>query len=168
MPARIKADSVDRDKLRKKLEMCIDPLSTEHHTDGIVNIATGEISSESVNVDKSVSIGEHQLQTFEASWPESFNSSLTKQIVTMSDSRRKIKLGEISLFDTNLIYSRVMELIGALYIDLKTVFQHELSPIQTSMFGDDGEMRITKSKSTLKQKLRLNTLPGHFSLQRAQ
>ena len=155
MTARIKADSVDRNKLRKKLEMCIDPLSIDHHTDCIVNIATGAISSESVNVDKSVSIGEHQLQAFKANWPESFKSSLTKQIVTMSDSRRKIKLGEISLFDTNLIYSRVMGLIGACNIDLKTVFQHELSPIPTSMFGDDGEMRITKSKSTLKQKLKV-------------
>ena len=87
MPARIKADSVDRDKLRKKLEMCIDPLSTDHHTDCIVNVATGAVSSESVNVDKSVSIGEHQLQAFKASYPESFNSSLTKQIVTMSDRR---------------------------------------------------------------------------------
>ena len=48
-------------------------------------------------------------------------------------------------------------------VDLKDVFSHELAPVSTSMFEDSGEMRITKSKSTLKRKLQVEqssrTLP---------
>jgi len=39
--------------------------------------------------------------------------------------------------------------------DLKELFSHELAPVPTSMFEDNGDMRITKSKSTLKQKLQV-------------
>ena len=48
-------------------------------------------------------------------------------------------------------------------VDLKDVFSHELAPVPTSMFEDSGDMRITKSKSTLKRKLQVQqssrTLP---------
>ena len=44
MPARKQADAVDREKLRKKLTTCIDPLQTEKHPNGLVNIVTGRLS----------------------------------------------------------------------------------------------------------------------------
>ena len=40
-------------------------------------------------------------------------------------------------------------------IDLQELFKHELSPVPTAMFDDDGEMRIAKSKSVLKNKLQI-------------
>lgn len=45
-----------------------------------------------------------------------------------------------------------MGLITKRYINLKKLFNHELAPLPTSMFNDNGEMRAT-SKSVLKRKL---------------
>ena len=65
--------------------------------------------------------------------------------------------------DTNLIYSRVMGLMSSRDVDFKYVFSHELAPVPISMFEDSGDMRITKSKSTLNRKLQVEqssrTLP---------
>ena len=38
---------------------------------------------------------------------------------------------------------------------IKDVFGHELAPVPTSMFDDTGDMRIAKSKSTLKNILQV-------------
>ena len=55
MPARKQADAVDREKLRKRLTTCIDHLQPEYHPNGLVNIVTGRLSPDVVNVDTSVS-----------------------------------------------------------------------------------------------------------------
>lgn len=60
--------------------------------------------------------------------------------------------------DTNLIYSRVIGLqASGLDVDVEDVFAHELSPVPTSMFTDEGKMRVAKSKSTLKQSLKVDS-----------
>ena len=51
MPARLKADVIDRDPIRTSLETCIDPLSTAEHSEHIVNVVSGTISPDSVNVE---------------------------------------------------------------------------------------------------------------------
>ncbi|XP_076061216.1 uncharacterized protein LOC143036996 [Oratosquilla oratoria] len=48
-----------------------------------------------------------------------------------------------------------MPLMRPREIDLKELFFHELAPVATSMFEDNGDMTITKSKFTLKQKLQV-------------
>ena len=45
MPARKQADAVDREKSRKRLTTCIDPLQPENHPNGLVNIVTGRPNS---------------------------------------------------------------------------------------------------------------------------
>ena len=55
MPARKQADAVDREKLRKRLTTCIDPLQPENRPNGLVNIVTGRLSPVVVNIDTSVS-----------------------------------------------------------------------------------------------------------------
>ena len=55
--ARKQSDVVDRDKLCKRLTTCIDPLQPVNHPNRIVNIVTGRLSPDVVNVDTSVSTG---------------------------------------------------------------------------------------------------------------
>ena len=76
----------------------------------------------------------------------------------MTVSRKKITVGPGSTFDTALIYTRVMGIAASRELDLKQVFQHELAPVPTSMFKDNGDMRITKTKSTLKNKLQVKQI----------
>ena len=40
-------------------------------------------------------------------------------------------------------------------VDIKKCLDYELAPVPTSMFTDEGEMRIAKSKSTLKTNLQV-------------
>ena len=120
-----------------------------------MNIVTGKIGPDKVNVDNAVHIGQTQMVSYESGWPETFNGTLSTKVVTMAVGKKSIKCGAGSTFDTQLIYSSVMGLMVSRNIDLHDVFNHELTPIPRSMFENSGEMRITKSKSTLKRNLQV-------------
>ena len=85
---RIMTDSVDREKIRKKLATCIDPLDPSSHPSGsIVNIVTGMISLASVNVDDSVQLDERLMRrSYREGWPQSFHKPLTKPIIMKKES----------------------------------------------------------------------------------
>ena len=108
-----------------------------------------------MNVDCAVDIGREQMEAFHSSWPDGFHGIISTKVKTMTISRKKITVGPGSTFDTALIYTRVMGIAASRELDLKQVFQHELAPVPTSMFKDNGDMRITKTKSTLKNKLQV-------------
>ena len=58
-----------------------------------------------------------------------------------------VKAGAVKVFDTNLIYSRVIYLQDSERdIDIKHVLGHELAPVPASMFDDTGDMRFAKTK----------------------
>ena len=88
--ARIELDGKDREGIHQKLEKCIDPLDHTSHPDAIINITTGEIGSQNVNVHDAVSIGEEILRDFERIWPEEFYSTIPKKVTTMSTMRKEL------------------------------------------------------------------------------
>ena len=153
---RIKSDTEDRNKIRDKLLLCIDPLDPNNHPkSSIINIATGRIGPETVNVNDAVKQGRKLMQAFESSWPDGFYSSLSSKIVTMNIINRKVRIDDKTSFDTDLIYNRMMGLRGSRDISTKNMFSYELAPVPTSMFEDDGQMRTSKNKSDLKRKLQI-------------
>lgn len=154
-PSRIHGDNQDRSKIREKLQLCIQPLDNDDHPKGLVNIQTGQIQPESVNVEHAVDIGKAQMITFESSLPSGFNAPLSKKVFTMAVTKKSIKVGGKDVYDVNLIYSRVLGLQQTRDIDLPTVLKHELAPMPTSMFKENGTMRIASAKSTLKKKLQV-------------
>ena len=125
MPGRIASDAKDIGNIQQKLEICIDPLNSDNHPDGIVNIVTGRIEPDAVNVDNSVAMGKEQMKQFETGWPKTFYDPLSNKVVTMSVTMKGIKLGSADCVDTNLIYSRVMGLMSSRDVDLTDVFSHE-------------------------------------------
>ena len=76
-------------------------------------------------------------------------------MTTMAVSRKGVKLGTGTVYDTQLIYSRVMGFVSTRPIDLQDLFNYELAPLPTSMFDDNGNMRISTSKSVPKNKLQV-------------
>ena len=149
------SDDIDRQKIGEKLSLCTNPLDPDEHESGIVNIITWKVCVHSVNVDCAVDIGREQIEAFHSSWPDGFHGTISTKVKTLTVSRKKITVGPGSMFDTSLIYTRVMGIAASRELDLKQVFQHELAPVPTSMFKDNGDMRITKTKSTLKNKLQV-------------
>ena len=105
MPACLKADVIDRSRIRTSIETCIDSLSTAEHPKSI--------SPDSVNVENSFTIGEEQMKKYEATWPCGFNDALSKKVITMYVTKKEINIGPFSTFDKELIYSRVMGLVNA-------------------------------------------------------
>ena len=67
---RIKSDSVDREKLKTTLSSIIDSLDPSSHPVGVVSIANGLVSSNNVNVDNSLEIGQQQMTEFQSDGQE--------------------------------------------------------------------------------------------------
>ena len=63
----------------------------------------------------------------------------------MKSGKKCSKSEEIKVFNTELIYSRVMCLLSIGRITLENVLKYELSPIPLSLFENTGEMRASKS-----------------------
>ncbi len=86
--ARIKADTMDRDGIRRRLELCIDPLDTDDHPDSVVNIVNGRVGPPSVNVHNTLAIGTSQMNDFESSLPTGFNGTIQKKVETMAVTKK--------------------------------------------------------------------------------
>ena len=90
--SRLASDSSDRQKIQNALQSYIDPLATDTHPPGLLNIVTGLHTTDKVNVDEAVKIGRQQLVEFESGWPKSFNKTLSKKVITMASIKNNIKL----------------------------------------------------------------------------
>ena len=94
------------------------------------------------------------MKEFEKCWPEGFNEKIPNMVKTQANAQRYIKVGESKVYDTELIYTRVIGLqASSREFDVKQLLCHELAPIPTSMFTETGEMRVAKAKSALKNAL---------------
>ena len=105
------------------------------------------------------------MEEYESGWPESFNKTLNKRIVTMSVSKKNIKIDDTPVYDTELIFNRVIGLQQSRDINIKDVLMYELSPVPAALFDDSGEMQ-SQAKASLKKKLQIEvsrqlaSLPG--------
>ena len=153
---RIQSDAYDRQKLQLALTNCIHPFETESHIPAkLVNIYTGEEAANNVNVDKSIEIGNQQYIQFQNSLPEGFRERLSSKVTTMAEGKKTKKNAVNESFNTELIFSRVLYLLGMDHLDFTTLFNYELAPVPTSLFKDTGEPRFTSSKATLKNKIKV-------------
>ena len=152
---RIKADQTDRLSLRNTLEACINPLDDVSHPDGaLINIVTGQIADPEVNADDAVSLGQRAMRDFKGGWPGYFYDPLSKLIVSMDVKKKHVLIGKERVYDQELINARVIGLLASSReIKFDDVLACELAACSPSMFNPEGEMKIAKSKSILKQKL---------------
>ena len=139
--ARIAEDKRGRDGIRQKIDTCINPLDSAAHPSGIVNVVSGQIGSTEINVHNAVTTGTERMNVFESRLPQGLYETITKRVVTMDHAKKPVKVGAVKVFDTNLIYSRVIGIQAREWdIDIKDVLGHELAPVPTSMFDDTGDI----------------------------
>ena len=72
--SRIRNDAMDREKLKTTLSTFLDLLDPVSHPVGIVNIASDLVSSDSVNVENALEIGQQQMTDFESGWSVSMEN----------------------------------------------------------------------------------------------
>ena len=88
----INADTIDREKLKKKLEMMIHPLRPKQHNLELINIASRKISRDgAVNVDDAVRIGALQMEQFLNDLPTGFHSTISKTVQMMKSDKKKAR-----------------------------------------------------------------------------
>ena len=143
--AKIMNNEVDRRKLRDFLSSCMHPLDTISHNP----------AEKKINVNKSVEIGRKQLKQFQQNFPEGFRSTISKSVITMKEGKKSNKKKDVEVYNTEIIFSRVMYLLSAGQIDIGDLFSYELSPVPTSLFHDTGEGRYPTSKSVLKNEMKV-------------
>ena len=86
--------------------------------------------------------------------PEGFYDPLSKQVKAMSILQKSVRVNDGEIIGTSLIYSRVIALqLTNVAMTVENVFKHELAPIPTSIFNDDGDLRPAKSKADMKRTL---------------
>ena len=69
-------------------------------------------------------------------------------------SGAKNKTSEV--YNTEIIFSRVMHLLSAGHIQIDDLFKYELSPVPTALFKDTGDGRYTTTKAVLKNALKVD------------
>jgi len=163
MKSRMTSDANDRAKIGQKLQESVDPLDPSAHpeaTGSIVQIVSGRIATDAtVNVHDALAIGQKMMKDYETTWPDGFHTTLPKIVNTMAVTKKHIQVGTTKLHDTTLIYSRIIGLqASGRDMKLDEVLKYELAPMPTSMFTNTGEMRLATSKSTLKNKLKVEVM----------
>ena len=91
------------------------------------------------------------LHAYESSWPKGFNGALSKNVTTMAVTRKSVKFGTGIVYDTQRLFTGH----GIGINSASDLFNYELAPLPTSMFDDNGNMRISTSKSVLSNKLQV-------------
>ena len=83
---------------------------------------------------------------FEKELPTGFWKSIERKIKTMSTATKGISIGPKDLYDTQLIFSRVIGLqASSREVDFKDVLSYELAPIPTALFDGSGKTLLSLS-----------------------
>ncbi len=64
----------------------------------------------------------------------------------MDTPMKGINLGSVTTVNIKVVFNRTLGIIGSDKFDLHDLFSHELAPIPTSLFLDDGSMISASSK----------------------
>ena len=155
---------IDRNKLRAKLDQPIDALDSNNHPPQIVNITSGAINREIVvNVEYFLEIGFQQLN-FIKGLRRSFSISIKREMVLPKKDKKRRRVVDVKIFDTEDAFVRIICLIGLKLIELETALNYELAPIRTMLFQDNREVRYPKAKSVLKTTLEVTAYEAYPSV----
>ena len=78
-----------------------------------------------MNVDRAVESGSNQMKESEQGWPKSFHAKISHKVKTQLDSRKYIKVGDTKVYDTELIFSRVICLqASSREVDVKALLSY--------------------------------------------
>lgn len=142
---RIMGDKADRDSLRRYLSKIVDPLDPSSHPGGhLMNIVSGEIAPENVNVHEAISKGKEVIKKFKESWPSGFYQTISQPVITMDTTKKFVKIGEHRVYDQSFIYARIYGLMASNRdIKMEDCLATEMAANPPGYFDEEGKMRST-------------------------
>ena len=88
-------------------------MDPDSHPDGaLLNVVTGAVAPQDVNIDRAVTLGQEQMEALESSWPEGLYNTIKWQVVTFSGNRKAAEVGDVIFIDQEAIYARVIGLMS--------------------------------------------------------
>ena len=130
---RIKYDENDRQVIREKLKLCIDPLSTAGQASALVNTVSGRICPDEINGHDAIDLDQAQMEEYEASWLEGFHQPLKKRVHPMKECKKTTRTDTAEQFDSGLIFARALGLMNSRDVKVEQILSYELAPVPTSM-----------------------------------
>ena len=74
----------------------------------------------------------------------------------MALTKKNVKVSDMKILDTEMIYARAIALqCSQRSYDTNNLMAHEIAPRPASMFDSSGSMKIAKTKSVLKDNLKV-------------
>ena len=96
------------------------------------------------------------MENVKGGWSDLLYCPLGKLVVTMDVKKNHVLVGKERVYDQELIYASVIDLIASSReINFNDVLAFELAAYPPSMFKADGKMNVATSRSTLKHKLQV-------------
>ena len=85
-------------------------------------------------------IGNACMEGYENKLPQGFCNKIRSYVGIRDAAMKGINTGGITTVDIEVVFNRTLGIIGSEEFDLHDLFSHELAPIPTSLFLDDGRM----------------------------
>ena len=144
--ARIQDDNSDRRKLWERQYQCIDRFDPSGHYATVFIIVSGTLTAASVNAKNALQIGKACMEAYENKLPQGFYNKISSYVVTMDTPMEGMNMGAVTTVDIEIVFIRTLGIIDSEEFDMNDLFSHELAPIPTSLFLDDGSMISASSK----------------------
>ena len=143
-------DRGNRNKIMEEYQQHCHPLKENQQI--LYNIVNGQVAPDSVNVQNALHIGEQQSKDFADSLLEGFHSPIGKRITTMEVMKKALTVKGMPIYDMDALFARLLVVGQQRGIELKDVFDHELSPVPPSLIDEFGCLR-KGDKSVLVKRL---------------
>ena len=66
-------------------------MDPDSHPDGaLLNVVTGAVAAQDVNIDRAVTLGQKQMEALESSWPEGFYNTIKRQVIMFSGNWKTV------------------------------------------------------------------------------
>ena len=72
--------------------------------------------------------------------PQGFYNKISSYVVIRDAPMKGINTGAVTTVDIEVVFNITFDIIGSEEFDLNDLFFHELAPIPTSLFLNDGSM----------------------------
>ena len=95
----------------------------------------GQVAPDSVNVQNAHQIGEQQSKDFADSLQDGFDSPIGKIIPTMEVMKKALTVKGKPIYEMEALFARLLVMGQQRGIELKDVFDHELSPVPPSLMN---------------------------------